>query len=237
MGENRHVYFIYDEKERIGYVGIGDRARPYGPHTEAVDELRDRSGDVRITSTPFSTPEDAERAESLIIRALEDAAQHGSRLLNVAKRKQSRDLVPLLPFQSSTLRYSVLVGSLIVKIGLNRIDDDRVVVSGVTHPEDAAERCRKFWPLGNCVKQEPPIKYLVAVTTAEARPVRVVGVWECLPTSDWTFNEGRQRWEVALVDAAEGDTGGHVGKRFDWEGYNPQLVGYSADIRKVLGLE
>lgn len=236
MAENRYVYFIYDEQERVGYVGIGDRARPYGGHTEMVDELRDRSGDVRITSEPFTTREDAERAESLIIRALSDAEEHGGMLLNVTKRKQSRDLVPLLPFTDKTLRYSELTASLLVKVSPNRIDDERAVVSGGARAEEAAERCRKYWPLGRCVNSEAPIKQLVAVTTAEAKPIRVVGIWAVEDPSTWTSDEDDGRWEVTLSCPSEGDAGGYVGAEFDWEGYAPQLIGYSADIREFLGL-
>ncbi|MEV0781754.1 hypothetical protein AB0I52_01940 [Streptomyces sp. NPDC050423] len=233
---NNYVYFIYDGDGSIGYVGIGDRARPYGPHTKVVDDLRDRSGDVRITSMPFSTRGDAERAESLIIRALADAEEHGTHLLNVAKRKQSKDLVPLLPFQQGILRYSDLSTTLLVKISLNAIDDERVVVSGAAHSADAAERCSRYWPLGKCVDREAPIKRLVAVTTAEAKPVRVVGVWDVDHTSAWKYHEDVQRWEVRLTNPVQGNIGGHVGKCFDWEGYAPQNVGYSSDIRTYLGL-
>lgn len=233
---DNYVYFIYDDEGRIGYVGIGDRARPYGEHTEIVDALRDRSGDVRITSESFTSRDDAERAESLIIRALSDAEIQGTSLLNVAKRKQSRDLVPLLPFTDKVVRYSHLTETLLVKIGLNRIDDERAVVSGASSAEEAAERCRKYWPLGNCIAREAPIKQLIAVTTAEVSPVRVVGVWHVDHTSTWTFDEQSGRWEVTLPSPSDGNVGGYVGAEFDWEGYSPQLVGYSADVRTHLGL-
>ncbi len=227
MSENAYVYFIFDEQGRIGYVGIGGRSRPYGPHTPEVDALRDRSGDVRITAEPFSTRPDAERAESLVIRALADAETSGSALLNIAKMKQSRDLTALLPFQEGVLRYSELSGSLLVKIGLDRIDEDRAVVSGVTKPAEAAERCRQYWGLGACIDQSRPITNLVAITTADAKPARVVGIWETQPVTTW------ERRAVTLMDPDKGDVGGHVGKGFDWEGYNPQSLGYSRDIRAL----
>ena len=234
MSENGYVYFIYDVDGSIGYVGIGDRARPYEPHTPAVDALRDRSGDVRITSSSFSTREDAERVESLLIRALVDAEVNPPRLLNDAKRKQSHHLVPLLPLKNATLKYSDLFETLLVKIGLNRIDDERVVVSGVVRAADAAERCRKYWPLGTCVARQAPIKQLVAITTAEAKPVRVVGVWRTDDPQTWSLED--EGWAVTLPEPSEGDVGGHVGKVFDWEDYSPQNIGYSSDVRDFLGL-
>lgn len=235
MSKDAYLYFIYDEHGRLGYVGIGGRSRPYEPHTPEVDALRDRSGDVRITSEPFSSRRDAERAESLLVRALYGAEQSGSTLLNIAKRYTSRDLVPVLPFRNGVLRYSELTNSLIVKVSLDRIDDQRVVVSGVTKPADAAERCRKYWPLGRCVAQEFPVKRLVAVSTADAKPVRVIGVWEVKPVGSWTQSEDG-KYEVGLADPSQGDLYGCVGQEFEWEGYNPQLVGYSSDIRRAAGL-
>lgn len=235
MSEDGYLYFIYDVDGSIGYVGIGDRARPYEPHTPEVDALRDRSGDVRITSSPFSERDDAKLAESLLIRALADAATTAPRLLNSTEIKQSHNLVPLLPFKNATLKYSDLSETLLVKIRLNRIDDERVVVSGAAHPVDAAERCRKWWSLGNCVASKAPIKQLVTVTTAEVNPPRIIGVWRTDDPQTWSLEP--DGGAVTLPDPSEGDVGGHVGKIFEWEGYRVTgSIAYSNDVREFLGL-
>jgi hypothetical protein len=236
MSEDGYLYFIYEvDGKTISYVGIGDRARPYEQHTPAIDKLRDRSGDVRITSTPFSTRADAKLAESLLIRALVDAEIMPPRLLNCTERVRSHYLVHLLPFKNAVLKYSDLTETLLVKIGLNRIDDQRVVLSGAVHPADAAERCRKWWALGTCVARRAPIKRLVAVTTAEAKPPRVVGVWLTDEPQTWSLEP--KGWAVTLIDPAQGDIGAHVGKVFDWEEYVVRgAIGYSSDVRKLVGL-
>jgi excinuclease UvrABC nuclease subunit len=86
MSKNAYVYLLRDQAGRIVYVGKGDRQRPYQPHNDSYEEARKLSSDVLITAVPFSTEDDAELAESLLIRVLAD---NGTGLVNRAQMVQS----------------------------------------------------------------------------------------------------------------------------------------------------
>ena len=227
MAENAYVYVVYDSQQRVSYIGVGDRQRPYEIHNNDYNNALEFSSDVRITSLPFSSRGDAELAESLLIRVLADAEKYGVVLSNRSGTIATSHLVPLVPQQEGVLNYRDLRHSILVKVSPQKIDETRDVVSGVTPDAIAAERCRKWWPIGSAAKRGDDIRQLVAVSTSSVKPQRVLGIWETLPISEWDI-EGRA---IELVDESCGDAGGHRGKIFNWNGYSPQSVGYSADVR------
>lgn len=227
MAENAYVYVLYDAQERVRYVGIGNRQRPYETHNDDYDEARALSSDVRITSIPFSTRRDAELTEALLIRVLADAEMHGVALTNRSGTVATSDLVPLVAQREGALKYSDLRHSILVKVSPKRIDEVRDVVSGVTSDADAAERCRKWWGIASVVGRGDDIRQLVAISTSDVKPRRVLGIWETKPVVEWDVDG----MAIELVDASSGDVGGQRGKTFDWDGYNPQNIGYSLDVR------
>lgn len=224
MSDNAYVYLLRDRQGRIVYVGKGNRQRPYQVHNDDYDRARALSSDVLITAVPFSTEKDAELAESLLIRVLAD---NGADLVNRAQLIDSSAFVPLVPQREGVVRYEDFRGAIFVKIHPDRIDAERDVVSGLTDSAVAADRCRQYWPIESVVQRGDDIRYLVAVSTAAVKPVRVLGVWETRPVAEWDVAAGA----VELVDPAAGDVGEHRGKEMDWQGYNPQSIGFSADVR------
>jgi len=226
MSEDAYVYVLYGAEGRLNYVGIGNRQRPYERHNEGYEAALAKSKDVHITPLPFSTREDAELAESLIIKLVSDAVRDGADFENLAGRLRTSHLVPLVPKQDGVLRHSDLKNSILVKVSPKKMDY-REVVSGVTSDRAAAERCRQWWPIGSTVQRGDAVQRLVAVTTAEVSPQRVLGIWDTLPLSEWDVADG----SIGLVNPDEGNVGGHRGKEFLREGYNSQLVGFSEDIR------
>jgi hypothetical protein len=224
MSRNAYVYLLRDQEGRIVYVGKGNRQRPYQVHNDEYEAARKLSSDVLITAEPFSTEKDAELAESLLIRVL---AGNGPGLINRAQMDKSSRLVPLVPQQEGVTRYEDFGNAIFVKISPEKIDSERDVVSGLTDSVAAAERCRQYWPIGSAVDRGDDIRYLVAVSTSAVKPVRVLGVWETAPVADWDTANGA----ITLREPAKGDVGGHRGKEMDWQGYSPQILGFSVDVR------
>lgn len=225
MYQNGYVYVQRNHDRAITYVGKGSRARPYEEHNAGFEGVARGEHDFLITPMPFSSKDDAEMSESLVIRALFEAQQHGIAMTNLAQRLQSKHLVPLVPVAEGTLDYASLGNAVIVRIRPERIDS-RDVISGVTPAEVAAERCRQYWPIGSCVARDLDVRLLVAVTS-KVKPARVLGVWETQPVAAWDSDAGA----IALTDPAAGDVGGHRGKVFDRGGYAFRNFGYSADLR------
>ncbi len=208
-----YLYILRDGEGRLRYVGIGGRQRPYEMHNDEYDELIKTSSDIRITARPFSTRADAEMAESLLIRALVDAESSGVLLTNRAKVTASKDLVPLHHVAEGHLRYSDLQNTIIVAIQPGQIDDVRAVLSGVTPPEKAAERCSTGWPLGQCIAEGRDVRFLLAISS-KLSPVRVLGSWRTRPTTEWTEPNA-----IALNDPHEADALAARGCTFSWDGY------------------
>lgn len=191
-------------------------------------------------------------AESLLIQALTFATQHQPRLTNLAKVDYTKFLIPSLRYREGSLRHSDLTNSLIVKIRPGSL-------TGRTSPTAESDdfgltvRCNRWWPLNKAVKEKRDIRYLVAVTSG-VKPSRVIGVWETNPVSDWWREKQGEpqprefdgdpwngplaesldlkvdRW-VATVRSTDSDINNWQGLEFDWEGYRPQNVGWSNDIR------
>ena len=245
--------YLYIGKKRsgeIGYVGIGGVTRPYGGHNEDADDVL-RTGEVWMTSVPFSTRRDAEMAESLLIRALTWSSEIPPDLANIAKVVFSKYLTPALPYRDGKLRYSDVKNALFVKVRPGQLKG-RIAPHGESGNLDLALRCNRWWGLGSARARDKDIRLLIAVT-AHVKPARVVGVWETRPTSDWWYEDqlspensriGDRPWNnavpltdtpakgwVATLISDDPDVNNWQGMEFDWEGYNPQNIGYSKDLR------
>ena len=248
---NNYLYIGKRHNGQIGYVGIGGATRPYGGHNDEADAVL-RNGEVWMSSNPFSSRRDAEMAESLLIRALTWAAENSPDLTNIAKVNYSKHLIPALPYKDGPpIRYSEVRNALFVKIRPGQLKG-RIAPHGESGELDLAVRCNRWWPLGKAQQENRDIKYLIAIT-AHVKPSRIIGIWETNPVSDWWYEDqsapekSRQTSEewnsavpmyevpakgwVATLKSAFADVHGWQGREFDWEGYKPQNVGFSADIK------
>lgn len=252
--DDRSNNFVYVGKRvsgEIGYVGIGGTSRPYGSHNESADEVL-RSGEVWVTSVPFSTRRDAEMAESLLVQALTWATEHRPDLTNIAKVGNTKHLIPSLRYREGRLNYNDVSSALFVKIRPGHMRG-RTGPTGDSGDSDLTVRCNRWWGLGAAKRRGVDVDLLVAVI-AKVRPARIIGVWRARPVSEWWLedqaNPDGQRltgeawndslpqlggriakgWVVA-VDSPDSDVNGWQGLEFDWQGYRPQKIGWSRDLR------
>lgn len=248
---NNYLYVGKRVSGEIGYVGIGGTTRPYGSHNQAADEVL-RSGEVWVTSVPFSTRQDAEMAESLLVRALTWAAEQPPDLTNIAKVDSAKHLVPSLRYREGKLNYADVSRALLVKITPGHLKG-RTGPTGEAGDVDLTLRCNRWWGLGQAQRRGIDVDLLIAIT-ANVKPARVVGAWRALPVSEWWLEDqstpsSRRRtgepWNdplsplggrvakgwVAAVESPDSDVNGWQGLEFDWQGYHPQNVGWSNDIR------
>jgi hypothetical protein len=247
---NNYLYIGKRKSGEIGYVGIGGVTRPYGDHSDEADRVL-RDGEVWVTQRPFSTRQDAEMAESLLIQALTWATETEPCLANIAKVNYSKYVSPALPYRDGLLKYSDTRNALFVKIRPGQLKG-RTAPHGESGDIDLTMRCNRWWPLGRAQSLNKNIKYLIAVT-AHVKPPRVIGVWETRPVADWWYEDqsapeksriSDDPWNsaapaydingsgwVATVMSSSPNINQWQGLEFDWEGYKPQNVGYSPDIR------
>lgn len=249
--DKNHLYVGRKSNGQIGYVGIGGQTRPFEGHTEEADDVL-RGGEIWITATPFSTRQDAEMAESLLIRALTWAAENPPDLANVSKVTSSKHLVPALPYKAGILRYSSVSRALFVKVRPSSLKG-RSAPSGEAGQIELAMRCNRWWRLMAAKDRNDQVELLIAVSS-QTKPSRVIGVWRTRPVSDWWYEdqarpemseERAEPWNSAApvygTDAAKGwvvtlesldsNVNDWQGLEFDWETYAPQGIGFSRDIR------
>jgi hypothetical protein len=183
---NNFLYLGRHLDGSLGYVGIGGVTRPYGDHNKEADAVL-RTGEVWVTTSPFSSRKDAEMAESLLIRALTWATEQQPRLTNIAKVNASKYVTPALPYKEGSLKYSEVTNALFVKVRPGQLKG-RSAPHGESGDLDLTMRCNRWWGLGNAVRREADIRYLIAVT-AGVKPPRIIGVWKTHPVSDWWLED------------------------------------------------
>lgn len=231
----RRVWLISDRKGRVRAVGAGERATPYAPLGPELDHRRDKHGTVRVSVDQFTTAADARMAAAIVARAIDLATDADPGVHVDDDVAGGTRLEPLLPTRRKVLHYRDLERALVVRVALDDLIVDGRLVSGRRHPKKAAKVVRGTWPLGRVLDQDLTIRRLVAVTDAEVDPPRVIGIWKVRDHARW-IDHGDGDISVGLKKAKKGDRGGHVGRRFDWDGYQASQFGYSHDIRVEAGL-
>lgn len=229
--ENRYLYIYHDGHDgRIGYIGIGPRARAGSGHGAEAEAVRTSGGRRLVTRVPFATSQDAEMAESVAIYV---AHQCGAPLVNKDKLDGGSDLVDMLPEKDGTVRFSELRNSIVVTIGPDRLDGepDKALPSAEISMAELAKRCQEWWKVGGARFKREPVRELVAVSTQACGAVVVLGRWETAPVEQWVKSDENDRWSITLKDAGKGDIHGWRGMAFDWEGHRHQNpVSYSSDL-------
>lgn len=230
-----HVWLIQDHKDRVCAVGAGLRSDPYATHGATIDKRRDKSGTVWLSDQTFTTAADARLAASLVTRAIGLADEDRAPRLLADDGAAATGFLRGLPTRRKVLHYHDLERSLVVRVDLDDLEVDGRLVTGVRHPKVAADIVSTSWPLNRVVDQRLPVDRVVVVTGAEVDPPRVVGIWKVNAVDTWV-DHGSGNWTIAIKKRRKGDRGGHVGRRFDWDGYRPGAFGYSHDLRLQAGL-
>lgn len=228
------VWLIQDKKGRIRAVGTGDRTSPYAPLGGKLDKRRDKGGRTRVSRDTFSTPEDARLAAALVARSIELVTDKAATVVG-GDDDADGALVRGLPTRRKALHYRDLHHALVVRVAWDDLVVDDRLVHGRRHPKVAADLVATSWKLNRVADDDLDVRRLVVVTTAEVDPPRVLGIWKVDHVDTWVDHGGGD-WTIGLRKRRKGDRGGHVGRRFDWDGYRPGSFGYSHDLRVEAGL-
>lgn len=242
--------YIYESSDRREvYIGIADSMRRvWEPHNENAQALRGRAGSrILQTVEPFSTREDARKAEAIAIYIAARAGQtvrhsdetdgrsgvigievqdNGLSYTNRAGTKSTTVLGPAIYYRpGETVDYEDLTNTAIVRIAADSIDDRPSPFGGLGGAQ-FADRARKSWPLGAASREHRPVRRLLAVLKGEQT---VLGHWRL--AAPW-FTEEERGWSFVLEDAGDDDVDGLKGRKLTFdEPYKFQLVGFSPDLR------
>jgi hypothetical protein len=231
--ENRYLYIYQRPDERIGYIGIGPRARAGSGHDAEAEAVRTSGGRRLVTRVPFATSQDAEMAESVAIYV---AQQCGAPLVNKAKLGGGSALVDMLPEKDGKVGFSELRNSIIVTIKSDRLstEPEKALVSAETSPAELAKRCQEWWSIGRAASKSGPVRELWAVSSQACGDVVVLGTWETAPVEQWVkHKENNRLWSITLKNPDDWDFRHRRGMTFDWEGRERGHQGavYSSDLR------
>lgn len=225
--ETRAYVAVAGERRRPEvYVGIGKtHARAFSSsHTARANEILRSAHTTLGTARPFSTPEDAELAESLLIRTL---AEIGVKVGNRAKVATSSDIAPILQRKAGVVRYAELRNTLVVMVTPDKLLDRGISrpAGVVNHPRALAARCDRYWPLDAAARRGVQVEYLVAVLKGVyGHPI--VGRWRTQPIETWDLESKT----VRLDRPDRWNVGGWRGYSLDWCGRHPQRMQWSDDI-------
>lgn len=241
--------YIYESGDRREvYIGIADSmSRVWEPHNEHAEALRDRPGSrILQTIEPFSSREDARKAEAIAIYVASRAGQtvrfeddtageglgdlklddNGLVYTNRAGTQSSTVLQPAIAYRpGETIAYEDLRHTAIVRIKPDPIDDRPAPFGGLGGAQ-FAERAVAHWPLGLASREERPVRRLLAVLKGHQT---VLGHWEL--AEPW-FMESDGGWKFVLADPDKDDVDEVKGTTLTFEQpYTFRLVGFSPDLR------
>ncbi len=232
MGKS-FLYIGSDSATNEIYVGIGESTtRIYELHNPAAQSLLGRASTVLWqTAEPFSTGEDARRAEAAAIKVatllgrtvvdLNDPA-----VTNIASTKTSRYLVPAVVRRPGVVFYEELERTAIVTVTPDDLEDGRGAIHGGRRNAELAERARQWWDLAASRGRAIQPRRLIARLKGAGV---IVGDWdldESVPSTGDSFN---------LVDAENLDPREIRGKRLEMGGRRLSTkVTWSQDIRDLL---
>ena len=214
----------------VGYVGKGSKKRSRGLHPDAVEKIRQDPGYRELfTEEPFSTKEDARKAEAIAIWVLAHAPADPKRIRTRATRKHTEYLRQSLFTRPGTATDADYNRTLFVRVGPDKLAD-LPPLGGETEAADMAERCRQYWDVSE--NRAKKLQRLVALSTKELTPAGsiVLGSWAILPSYTWGTDKKGYR-AIELSDPSAWDSDGTRGKLFAAKDYKFRTVGYSKDIR------
>ena len=204
MAEKTWLY-IYEgaprsEGERRSvYIGIGQSmGRVFEPHNPDAERLRDTEGTlIRQTVEPFSSREDALKAEAIAIHVaslmgldpIYDAEDEDElfnkddkMVTNIAGTKTSKHLGPAIFTRDGEVAQDEMEGTIIVPITPNSLEG-RASAFGGNPGEVFIERAAQAWNVAP--DKRPKIRRLVAVLTGSRHVI--LGSWEVDPSLEWVL--------------------------------------------------
>ena len=236
-----------DEEERRSiYIGIGQSmGRVFEPHNPDAERLRDTEGTlIRQTVEPFSSLEDALKAEAIAIHVaslmgldpIYDAEdedelfeKNDKTVTNISGTKTSKHLGPAIFTRDGEVAQSEMRETIIVPISPDSLEGRASAFGG--NPGDVfIERAAQYWNVAP--DKRPKIRRLVAVLTGSRHVI--LGSWEVDPSLEWVvanpdatppFNK---RIRVPVPYPEHDDVDGIKGKRY--VGSLNSGVVYSPDI-------
>jgi hypothetical protein len=237
-----------DEGERRSiYIGICESMeRVYGQHNPDAERLRDTEGTlVRQTVKPFSSREDALRAEAVAIHVaslmgldpIYDAEdedelfeKNDKPVTNISGTKTSKHLGPAIFTCRGKVAQCDMKETVIVPISADSLEG-RVSPFGGNSGEVFIERAAEAWNVGP--DKRPKIRRLVAVLT---KGHVILGSWEVDPSGEWELvnpdaeSPYNKRIRVPVPHPENDNVDGIKGKLY--EGSLNSGVVYSPDIAK-----
>ena len=214
----------------VGYVGKGSKKRTRGIHPDEVEKIRqDPAYRELFTEEPFSTKEDARKAEAIAIWVLAHAPAEKKRIRNRSARKHTEYLRQNWFTRPGTADYEAYTNTLFVRVGPDKLAD-LPPLGGGDEATQMAERCRQYWDVSE--GRAKKLQRLVALSTKELTPAGtiVLGSWTILPSYTWSADKKGYR-SIELSDPALWDSDGTRGMMFTAKDYKFRTVGYSKDVR------
>ena len=189
----------YEEERRSVYIGIGQSmGRVFEPHNPDAERLRDTEGTlIRQTVEPFSSREDALKAEAIAIHVaslmgldpIYDAEdedelfnEDDKMVTNIAGTKTSKHLGPAIFTRDGEVAQDEMEGTIIVPITPNSLEG-RASAFGGNPGEVFIERAAQAWNVAP--DKRPKIRRLVAVLTGSRHVI--LGSWEVDPSLEWVL--------------------------------------------------
>lgn len=237
-----------EEERRQIYIGIGkSMERVFGGHNPDAERLRDTEGTlIRQTVKPFSSREDALKAEAIAIHVaslmgldpiydaededelFEKDEKDDKSVTNIQGTKTSKHLGPAILTRPGEVAQGEMSETIIVPITADHIEG-RASAYGGNPGEVFLERAAQAWNIASA--KRPKIKRLVAVLK---KGHVILGSWEVDPSCEWKLvcpekrPPYRSRVRIPVPHPEQDDVGGFKGKRY--VGSLNSGVVYSPDI-------
>lgn len=225
-----------DEEERRSiYIGIGQSmGRVFEPHNPDAERLRDTEGTlIRQTVEPFSSREDALKAEAIAIHVaslmgldpiydaededelFEKDEKDDKSVTNIQGTKTSKHLGPAIFTRPGEVTQGEMRETIIVPISPDSLEGRASAFGG--NPGDVfIERAAEAWNVAP--DKRPKIRRLVAVLTGSRHVI--LGSWEVDPSREWTLVNPDSnppystRVRIPVPHPEQDDVGGFKGKRY-----------------------
>ena len=228
------------EGRRSIYIGICESMeRVYERHNPDADRLRDTEGTlIRQTVKPFSSREDALKAEAIAIHVaslmgldpIYDAEdedelfeKNDKPVTNISGTKTSKHLGPAIFTCRGEVDQGEMRETVIVPISADSLEG-RVSPFGGNSGEVFIERAAQYWNVKS--DKRPKIRRLVAVLT---KAHVILGSWEVDPSREWELPSLEStRVRIPVPHPEQDNVEGFKGKRY--VGSLNSGVVYSPDI-------